>query len=378
MELSGDLLRTFAEITNDSSQNESKEQYAYGTVTSTTDGVVYVQLDGSSLTTPVGTMSEVSINDRVMVMLKNHRATIVGNITHPALTQVGAVYTKMTDDGLVVGQLDSNGNPTGTYILITPTAYQIKDSSNNVLASFATSSITFGSMATFAASYISLAGGAGYFSPSLVKLGSTASAEIQLCNNAGRIKQDGDQMLLQGGTATGLRSRRADGYRTEVIARAGYDQFAMAFQSFTSNNNVYVSHVLDSNGARYRLRPGTRVSVSQDGSNYYNLLQSNDQLFYFGTIKVSKKVGASAYYEFSRTATVPTGFVLAGIIQCSTSKNRMRLIEFKCAPSNNTVGATYYNSGSAIKSTFTLKWFAIRSTSYGTAADDSVDFDPND
>lgn len=80
MSLSKDLASAFAKITNDS--NEQTEETVYGTVVSQ-GGKLYVNLDGSDSITPVVTTAEIKSGERVAVLIKNHTATVIGNITNP-------------------------------------------------------------------------------------------------------------------------------------------------------------------------------------------------------------------------------------------------------------------------------------------------------
>ena len=82
MVLSADLLSQFAKITKDSS-NTKKETTVYGTTVEYNNSI-YVKLDGSDLLTPVYTTADTKAGERVTVMIKNHTATITGNISSPA------------------------------------------------------------------------------------------------------------------------------------------------------------------------------------------------------------------------------------------------------------------------------------------------------
>lgn len=82
MVLSADLLSQFAKITKDSG-NTKKETTVYGTTVEYNNSI-YVKLDGSDLLTPVYTTADTKAGERVTVMIKNHTATITGNISSPA------------------------------------------------------------------------------------------------------------------------------------------------------------------------------------------------------------------------------------------------------------------------------------------------------
>lgn len=76
-----DLIKEFAKITND--KKEEKKTAAYGKVVKI-DNKDYIKLDGSELLTPVETTVSLKQDDRVMVTIDNHKATVTGNVTDPA------------------------------------------------------------------------------------------------------------------------------------------------------------------------------------------------------------------------------------------------------------------------------------------------------
>lgn len=82
MELSSELISQFAKVTNDDTPS-NKEETVYGTAVAY-DNDIYVQLDGSNLLTPINKTTEVQPGERVMVMIKNHTATVTGNISSPS------------------------------------------------------------------------------------------------------------------------------------------------------------------------------------------------------------------------------------------------------------------------------------------------------
>lgn len=82
MSLTSDLISQFVKATNDKTESK-KESTVYGTAVEN-DGSMYVKLDGSDLLTPMSTTVKATHGERVMVTIKNHTATITGNITSPA------------------------------------------------------------------------------------------------------------------------------------------------------------------------------------------------------------------------------------------------------------------------------------------------------
>lgn len=82
MALSYELVSLFAKITKDP-KVENREETLYGTVAEY-DGVNYVKLDGSDVLTPVSKTADIKPGERVIVRIKDHSATVTGNISSPA------------------------------------------------------------------------------------------------------------------------------------------------------------------------------------------------------------------------------------------------------------------------------------------------------
>lgn len=83
MALSSELISQFVKATKDDSSNDNNESTVYGTVKEY-NGKKYVQLDGSDLLTPISSTTDTKADERVTVMIKNHTATVTGNISSPA------------------------------------------------------------------------------------------------------------------------------------------------------------------------------------------------------------------------------------------------------------------------------------------------------
>lgn len=82
MSLSNELISLFVKATNDKPE-EIKETTHYGT-TVYVDDHLFVQLDGSDVLTPVATISNTKVGERVIVTIKNHTAIITGNVSSPS------------------------------------------------------------------------------------------------------------------------------------------------------------------------------------------------------------------------------------------------------------------------------------------------------
>lgn len=84
MGLSYDLISEFVKITNDK-QEKPKEGTVYATIVGSGDDK-YVKIDGSNLLTPMDTTTDIEEGERVTVMIKDHKATVTGNITSPSVS----------------------------------------------------------------------------------------------------------------------------------------------------------------------------------------------------------------------------------------------------------------------------------------------------
>ena len=82
MELSSDLISQLVKTTTSEKKTPS-ESTVYGTIVKY-DGSNYVRLDGSELLTPVSTTTDAEEGERVTVLIKDHTATVTGNLSSPS------------------------------------------------------------------------------------------------------------------------------------------------------------------------------------------------------------------------------------------------------------------------------------------------------
>ena len=102
MALSNELISQFVKATQDKEQTK-KESTAYGKIVKNGD-TEYVQLDGSDLLTPILSTTVVKDGDRVMVTIKNHTATVTGDLTTPSASNkdVQEIGSKISDFEIVI------------------------------------------------------------------------------------------------------------------------------------------------------------------------------------------------------------------------------------------------------------------------------------
>lgn len=107
MSLSADLISQFVKATKDDKKTK-RETTVYGTVVEYA-GSNYVKFDGSDLLTPVETTVDAEPGDRVTVLLKDHTATVTGNVSSPAArtAAVQLVVNNVTEMGTVLADFIS-------------------------------------------------------------------------------------------------------------------------------------------------------------------------------------------------------------------------------------------------------------------------------
>lgn len=114
MNLSSDLISQFVKVTTDKDKKKT-ESVVYGTVVKY-EGALYVKLDGSDLLTPMESTADVKDGERVTIMIKDHTATITGNITSPSARKddVVDINNKVVSQGnditLINNEITSIGN----------------------------------------------------------------------------------------------------------------------------------------------------------------------------------------------------------------------------------------------------------------------------
>ena len=108
MALTSELIYEFVKATKDETK-PATETTVYGT-TVEYDGSIWVQFDGSDRYTPVSTTTDMKAGERVAVTIKNHTATVTGNISSPAAR---------TDDVKEVGgKVDEIGSQISEFEII--------------------------------------------------------------------------------------------------------------------------------------------------------------------------------------------------------------------------------------------------------------------
>ena len=108
MALSDELISQFAKITK-TEEKSKDESTVYGTIV-LHNSKKYVKLDGSELLTPVASTTNIEPDERVTVMIKNHTATVTGNISSPAARtqEVEKIGTAISEFEIIIaGKVDT-------------------------------------------------------------------------------------------------------------------------------------------------------------------------------------------------------------------------------------------------------------------------------
>ena len=105
MAVPNELIAKFAKLSKES--KIQRETTVFGT-TVEYGGKLYVKMDGSDLLTPVATTSEISAGERVTVMVKDHTATVTGNISNPSASKgtTDAIEGEITTINATIGNFE--------------------------------------------------------------------------------------------------------------------------------------------------------------------------------------------------------------------------------------------------------------------------------
>ena len=97
MDLSRNIIKRYVQVASPEKITSNSET-VYGTVVNEGE-TLYVKIDGSSILTPVSSTIDIKANDRVLVLVKNHEATVIGSPSSPTarleeLDRLGTEVTK--------------------------------------------------------------------------------------------------------------------------------------------------------------------------------------------------------------------------------------------------------------------------------------------
>lgn len=301
MDLSYDVISQFAKVVNqDKKQNQKNEVTVYGTIkVDTNTGAKYVQLDGSNEWIP---LSDIDLNvsymtamankdDRVSVLIKDHTATVTGNLTAPSVSS-GDVTVQILDNTLEIRTDIENASKTATNFV----SY---DASNGVQVGNKQSGSWSGFRAQIASAAFNILNTAGTviasYGAKLIELGKNATdAVIKFCGGKGQIEYDVDDDCLQ---------LTADNVRLKGV------EMASLYSNYTDSNDIFRNgavHVSPANvqitagggGKNSNIHVGPETIILSSTKTYINgVLIDDDNV---DSSYVSVAVGGSSIWEYRK------------------------------------------------------------------------------
>lgn len=102
IELSRNIIKKYVEVTTPVKVT-SNDKTVYGTISGEGDEL-YVKLDGSDVLTPISSAIDVRDGDRVLVLIKNHEAMVLGSPTSPTarLEELRKMGDQITEFGVII------------------------------------------------------------------------------------------------------------------------------------------------------------------------------------------------------------------------------------------------------------------------------------
>lgn len=282
MGLSYNIISQFAKVVNkDKKQNQRSETIAYGTIKTDNNGYKYVQLDGSDQWTPL-TDTDPTINfmtatasrdDRVSVLIKDHTATVTGNLTSPAVN-AGDVTIQISNNVLEVQTDIENAAKTASNFL----SY---DASKGLQVGNKTSGSWYGFRTQITNTAFNILNVAGTvlasYGEKLIELGRNATdAVIKLCGGKGQIEYDSDEDYLQL-TADNVRLKG-----TEV---------ASLYSNYTDSNGIFRNGAVHASPGNVQITAGGGSDNSNVHVNPTNIQMSTDNFYLSGVMNDSDNGG---------------------------------------------------------------------------------------
>ena len=102
MDLSRNIIKRYVQVASPEKITSNSET-VYGTVVNEGE-TLYVKIDGSNILTPVSSTIDIKANDRVLVLVKNHEATVIGSPSSPTarLEELKKLDDKITEFDTVI------------------------------------------------------------------------------------------------------------------------------------------------------------------------------------------------------------------------------------------------------------------------------------
>lgn len=287
MNLSDELISQLTKLTAGDGV-ENSETTVYGTIVQEQkSGQLFVQLDGSDKFTPISTTANYGIGDRVIVQIKNHSATITGNLTSPSAgnSDVQAVDAKVTDVGtLVAGQITAESARIDSLVTETAVIRELLSADNAEIGNIVSNNVEILERLTAAEADID--------DLDVNKLDATIAAAVYAtienlnATNAKVYNLEGtyaDFAVLMFGSATGNTIQSS--FANAIIAQLGDAQIKSAMIDSVSASKIKAGEIITNN-----------VSVkSSDG----RLILSDETLQISDANRVRVQIGKDADNDYS-------------------------------------------------------------------------------
>ena len=402
MELTDSILKDFADAVNSGpTMTPSDSQHIYATVTRVVeDELVYVTINGSELETPAKSLVQVGVGDLVMATMRAHTLTIIGNVSYPALTRVGAIYMTLTDEGLLIGRLSEDNQPIDGYIIVGTNGSSIYNIDGNMLATFGVTAqigmttashvvttdsgveIRNGSnkiLADFTANGITLRDSNGItiasFTPNAISIGQSTSATVSFCGGKANIALDGSTLKISGGSdvrAIGI-SNSYSNYKSEVVCEAKNDSHRAAMQVMNGSSTV-ASLVLSDDGASMTIPSNKAFTVNNKE------VVRVDGVVATGVLKLNaKNVEKGWVGSVHQAVSVPNGYKLIGICGIFSPEyaGTQYIGSWHVTSSDNKIHLKMDTSNATsarLSMSYDIYWFAIRTSGITSGGSSSIDW----
>ena len=345
MNLQDDLIKSFAQAINQSGGGEPGERSVYAQVSRIDGDTIFITIDGSSVETPATSMVQVGVGDRVFATIKSHSVVITGNISFPSLTRVGQIFMTLTADGLLIGQLDEDNVPVGSYVIVEPDGFSIYDQSGTKVASFYSNTIS---------------------------IGLVTSAVINFCGGKATMSMEDTTLKIAGGNnvnAIGI-SNTYGNYKSEVVCEAKASSHRAAMQLLNGSSTI-ASFILSDNGANVTVPSGK--ALTENGTEVVKV----NGVVATGRIYFAPRASSSIYFAATGTITPPTGYALTGIKSVQVfGSNNLDWVLVRTEISDNTITLRFntINNSSLSKPTQIIcTWFALRTSGVVSGGDTYID-----
>lgn len=309
----------------------------------------------------------------------------------------------LTAEGLLIGMLDADNQPSGSYIIIGPTGSSIYNGDGDLVASYGGTvqvgqtskshvvitdsgvEIRNGSnkvLANFTSNGIQLNDSTGVtiaeFGTNTIAIGKSTSATITFCGGKAVISLDGTTLRITGGNsveAIGISNTYNNRYRSEVVCEAKNNSPKASIQLLNANR-VITSILLSTDGVNINVPPQKALTVSKDNGTGHEVVTVNDIVMY-GDIVFRPSSGEATRITCSTNPNIPNGYTLIGLSEIKTNYTIYWGLDYlNVNPSNNSIDFQIGSKDGTAKpkpGEIYCRWFAIRTSGIKYDGETTID-----